>query len=90
MTNETRLVRAFFNFTRIDELALHRSHWMLSTAEICTIAALFLCTSSSLTITGIKNTSSNNELGSSLIIIMLHNTGSATLHKKAKIILYRY
>ena len=28
----------FFTFTRIDELALHWSHWILSTVEICAIA----------------------------------------------------
>ena len=32
------LIGFFFTFTRIDELALHWSHWMLSTVEICAIA----------------------------------------------------
>ena len=32
------LIGFFFTFTRIDELALHWSHRMLSTVEICAIA----------------------------------------------------
>ena len=43
------LIGFFFTFTRIDELALHWSHWMLSTVEICAIARdlnpPFTCTS---------------------------------------------